>query len=133
MLHSTLDAFALRMQDKNSLSQDLGLLQAIDERLSVWGWQTSTGTRFAIVLDMWGREGQESIGMGIRDGDLKPAFKALQTAYIRLLMNPFYDPDEHTPMAAPHGRGKGMQITSKKFTREVERIGMAWKPGMTNI
>ena len=61
------------------------------------------------------------------------AFRALQTAYIRLLQNPFYMPDEHTPMAAASGTGKGSQITSRKFIAEVERIGMAWRPGLANV
>lgn len=51
-------------------------------------------------------------------------------AYIRLLQNPFYTPDEHTPMAAAGGKAKG-QITSKKFIAEIKRIGNVWKPGMT--
>ena len=57
------------------------------------------------------------------------AFRAIQTAYIRLLQNPFYVPDEHTPMAAKEGQGKGGKITSRKFIEEVDRIGMGWRPG----
>ena len=57
------------------------------------------------------------------------AFKALQTAYIRLLQNPFYVPDEHTPMAVASGKGKSGKITSKIFIEEVKRIGEVWKPG----
>lgn len=56
-------------------------------------------------------------------------FKALQSAYISLLQNPFFDPDEHTP---PHGRG-GKKITSRKFSAEVRRIGEAWYPGVSVI
>ena len=62
---------------------------------------------------------------------VQQAFKALQTAYIRLLQNPFYTPDEHTPMAVASGKGKGGQITSKRFIAEVKRIGELWKPGAT--
>jgi len=69
----------------------------------------------------------------MRDGDLKPAFKALQTAYIKLLQNPFYTPDEHTPAAISLGPDKGGMVRSKKFEREIERIGMAWRPGVTNL
>lgn len=58
------------------------------------------------------------------------AFRALQIAYIRLLQNPFYTPDEHTPMGA---KGKGGEITSKKFIAEVRRIGESWKPGMAVV
>ena len=57
------------------------------------------------------------------------AFKALQTAYIRLLQNPFYVPDEHTPMAIASGKGRGGKITSKRFIGEVKRIGEVWKSG----
>lgn len=62
------------------------------------------------------------------------AFKALQTAYVRLLQNPFYDPDQHTP-TAPNGeyRSGGTQITSRRFISEVKRIGEAWAPGITNL
>lgn len=71
-------------------------------------------------------------------------FRALQTAYIRLLQNPFYDPDEEAPMVttpAPAvtrgasdssnlngGRRKaGGEIQSRKFRAEVWRLGREWK------
>lgn len=57
------------------------MLQAIDERLSIWGWQTGTGTKFAIVIDTWGKEGRSGSSMessmvggrgrGLGDGDVK--------------------------------------------------------------
>lgn len=72
ILNASLDIFDLRARDKNRVDQDLGLLHAIDERLSVWGWETGTGIRFAIVLDMWGRQGIEGTGLGVREGELKP-------------------------------------------------------------
>lgn len=59
------------------------------------------------------------------------AFRTLQTAYIQLLQNPFYVPDDHTPMAA--GVGKGAAITSRKFITEVQRIGESWKVGMGSV
>jgi trafficking protein particle complex subunit 2 len=129
LLNASLDIFDLRSRDKNRVDQDLGLLHAVDERLSVWGWETGTGTRFAIVLDMYGRstvEGEAS-GIGVKEGELRPAFRALQTAYIGLLRNPFYVPDEHTVAAG------GGQIKSKGFIKEVERIGMGWRPGITTL
>lgn len=43
----------------------------------------------------------------------------MQAAYVRLLQNPFYDPDEHSP---PTGRG-GKKITSRRFTEDMKRIG----------
>lgn len=67
------------------------------------------------------------------DADLKVAFKALQLAYIRLLQNPFYVPDEHSPMAVKQGKVKGGEITSKKFLGEVRRIGEGWKPGLSTL
>ncbi len=62
------------------------------------------------------------------------AFKALQNAYVRLLQNPFYDPDEHTPVT-PNGefKGAGTQITSRRFVDEVRRIGEAWAPGVSSL
>ena len=146
LLNASLDIFDARSRDHNRVDQDLGMLQAIDERLSIWGWQTGTGARFAIVVDTWGKEGlrggeggvREGVGMrgsgrGVGDGDVRVAFKALQTAYIHLVQNPFYVPDEHAPMAVASGKGKGGQITSKKFIGEVRRIGELWKPGMNVV
>ncbi|KAL9131522.1 MAG: hypothetical protein Q9175_006746 [Cornicularia normoerica] len=132
LLNASLDIFDTRARDRNCVDQDLGMLQAVDERLSIWGWETGTGTRFAVVVDAWGNCGNKG-ARGLLDGDLKGALKALQTAYIRLLQNPFYVPDEHTPMAVASGRGKGGQITSKRFIEEVKRIGEIWKPGMSKL
>lgn len=62
------------------------------------------------------------------------AFRALQTAYIMLLRNPFYDPDEHSPVSANAEQRIGStQITSLKFIKEVKRIAEAWVPGVSNI
>ena len=54
------------------------MLQAVDERLSIWGWQTGTGTRFAIVVDAWGRSREQGNGLetsgsrrAVADGDVK--------------------------------------------------------------
>ena len=143
------------------------MLQIIDERLSLWGWQTGTGARFAIIFDAWGKEGRRggvaeggtAGSKGVVDGDVRlvsralrckailkgivcadkgvliggQAFKALQTAYVHLLQNPFYEPDDHTPMAVASGKGKSGQITSKKFIAEVKRIGESWKPGIGKL
>ncbi|KAI9749262.1 MAG: hypothetical protein M4579_006940 [Chaenotheca gracillima] len=141
LLSSTLDIFESRLPQKTA-DQDLGLLQALDERLACYGWATNTGVKFVIVVDMAGRPDSGNLAgrnsasglIGLRDADLKPAFKALQTAYIRLLQNPFYNPDEHSPLAQMHGGRTGnMQITSKRFINEVDRVGKAWAPGVTNL
>ena len=55
----------------------------------------------------------------------------MQTAYIQLLQNPFYVPDDHTPTADV--LGKRGAITSRRFIREIERIGESWKVGMSNV
>lgn len=49
----------------------------------------------------------------------------MQTAYIRLLQNPFYDPDEHCPV---NGKG-GKKIVSRRFVEDMRRIGEGWIPG----
>lgn len=46
------------------------MLQAVDERLSIWGWETGTGTRFAVVVDAWGKGGNRGT-RGLADGDLR--------------------------------------------------------------
>ena len=72
LLNASLDIFELRTGDRNRVDQDLGMLQAVDERLSIWGWQTGTGTKFAVIVDMWGKQGRPSTGLGIKGDDVKP-------------------------------------------------------------
>lgn len=46
----------------------------VDERLSIWGWETGTGARFAIIVDAWGRTGEIGGGKqskGLGDGNVK--------------------------------------------------------------
>ncbi|EMC97550.1 hypothetical protein BAUCODRAFT_67731 [Baudoinia panamericana UAMH 10762] len=135
MLNSCLDIFEARMPSK-TVGHDFGLLHALDERIAMYGWLTNTGVKLVIVVDMEGRtaptpEAGKTAILGLRNSDLAPAFQALQTAYIRLLRNPFYVPDEHDPKLHK-GRGS-LQITSPRFINEVDRIGKAWLPGMTAI
>ncbi len=78
MLNSCLDIFDIRQNNK-SIDQDLGLLQAIDERLAMYGWLTTTGVKFVVVVDMAGRPAPQdgervklAPVLGLRDSDLKP-------------------------------------------------------------
>lgn len=158
-----------------SLSGDYGLLHAVDERLAAYGYETNTGVKFVVVVDMRGRRidsaalpsssasstgaaagagagnnnssedakgaSGESGGLsaaarrgaaavvGLREGDMKPVFRAMQTAYVRLLQNPFYEPDEHAPLTG-HG---GKRIVSRKFGADMRRIGEGWTVGVTSL
>lgn len=93
--------------------------------------------KFVVVVDMRGRRidgavvegGRRTAGLGLREGEMKPVFKAMQTAWIKLLQNPFFEPDEHSP---PGGTG-GKKIVSKKFGEDMRRIGEGWTPGVTNL
>lgn len=72
--------------------QDFGLLQAIDERLAMYGWLTNTGVKFVIVIDMEGRpatlnETKINSAVGIRDADLKPVSSQTCPYEINILMN----------------------------------------------
>ncbi|KAH7356513.1 Longin-like domain-containing protein [Rhexocercosporidium sp. MPI-PUGE-AT-0058] len=138
LLSSTLDIFEARSKiNTNSgggLSGDYGLLHAVDERLAAFGFETNTGVRFVAVVDVRGRAvgggnmgggGGAGGGLGVREGEMKLVFRAMQAAYVRLLQNPFFDPDEHSP---PTGRG-GKKITSKRFADDMRRIGEGWTPG----
>ncbi|KAG2024457.1 hypothetical protein GB937_003648 [Aspergillus fischeri] len=137
-LNACLDIFEIR-QKKTSVGQDLGLLHAIDERLAAYGWLTTTGVKFLIVVDTIGqptRVGAESLGIGamatLRESDLKPA--PLQTAYVQLLQNPFYFPDDYTPTAkTTASSSNASQIVDRKFIAAVKRIGDTWAPGMTGL
>ncbi|KAI1453687.1 snare-like protein [Annulohypoxylon moriforme] len=136
---------------------DFGLLHAVDERLAAYGFETNTGVKFVAVVDMRGRfaagsaagfgagaggaGGERTMsmgvgagvrgGVGLREQELRVVFRAMQTAYVRLLQNPFYDPDEHAPLVPAAGGGK--RITSRKFAEEMRRIGEGWAPGVTSL
>ncbi|KAI0802718.1 Sedlin [Xylaria sp. FL0064] len=151
LLSGTLDVFEARSRHLATpggagggnllLSGDFGLLHAIDDRLAAYGFETNTGVKFVAVVDMRGRLAKNSTtttggrassaggfgGVGLRDNELKPVFRAVQTAYVRLLQNPFYDPDETTVLAG------AKRITSRKFGNEMRRIGEAWAPGVAML
>ncbi|KAL0942211.1 uncharacterized protein CTRU02_200096 [Colletotrichum truncatum] len=155
LLSSTLDVFELRHNSSNAnaagavtgsgsgLSGEIGLLHAVDERLAAYGWETNTGVKIVVVVDMRGRSvggggGNDVAGnaaakgrgaVGLREQELRVVFRAVQSAYVRLLQNPFYEPDDHSPIS---GRG-GRAIKSKKFEGDVRRIGEAWTPGVTSL
>lgn len=75
LLSSSLDIFEARLPHKTA-DQDFGLLQAVDERLAMYGWLTNTGVKFVIIVDMEGRpataDTKISAAVGLRDADLKP-------------------------------------------------------------
>lgn len=135
MLSSSLDIFEARLPEKTA-DHDFGLLQAVDDRLAMYGWLTNTGVKLVIVVDMEGRpadsnDGRSVNGVGVRDADFKPAFRALQAAYVRLLRNPFYDPDEHSPHAPNADQSaRSLQITSPMFINDIDYIGRSWYPGI---
>lgn len=138
ILNSSLDIFDIRTRAK-TLDQDLGLLHAIDERLAAYGWLTNTGIKFIIIVDMMGRPVEDDDKrkiqpvVGLRDAELKPAFRAVQTAYIQLLLNPFYTPEDRTPLQLANYEGRAAEITSKKFATELQRIGRVWYPGVASV
>ena len=124
------------------LTGDFGLLHAVDDRLAAYGFETNTGARFVVIVDMRGRRMDSALAAadgrdkrlagaaaGLREGEMRPVFKAMQAAYIQLMQNPFFDPDEHSP---PAGQG-GRKITSRKFDGDMRRIGENWTPGVTNL
>ncbi|CAI7618443.1 hypothetical protein N7533_004756 [Penicillium manginii] len=138
LLNSCLDIFEIRRKH-TSIDQDLGLLQAIDERLAAYGWLTTTGVKLLVIVDLFGQENAGagkptgSAVSGLRDADVKPAFRSLQSAYIQLLQNPFYSPDDHAPApgSAASAASNSLPISNPKFIAEVQRIGETWVPGAT--
>lgn len=138
LLNSCLDIFEIR-QKQTSVDQDLGLLHAIDERLAAYGWLTTTGVKLLVILDLIGHptpngieKQRGSVRSGSKDPDLKPVFRALQAAYIRLLQNPFYSPDDHVPtVKACATASNSLHIIDHKFIADVKHIGEAWAPDVS--
>jgi len=140
LLNSSLDIFEARLP-YGKADHDFGLLHAVDEQLAMYGYLTTTGVRLVIVVDMEGRmagseaESKNSALLGIRDSDLRPAWRAIHKAYVRLLRNPFYEPDG--PGAGVEGemvrRKAGFPIDSPRFVSEVRRVGVHWYPGIAGL
>jgi hypothetical protein len=87
LLSSTLDIFEARskanLTSGGGLSGDYGLLHAIDERLAAYGFETNTGTKFVVVVDMRGRavgemagSGKSMGGLGLKEGEMKAVSSA---------------------------------------------------------
>jgi hypothetical protein len=140
--------FAARASEK-TVTPDLGLLYAVDEELALYGYLTNTGVRIVVGVETASSSpslylaslskdkktvlSATAAGVGVRDSDLKPVFRALQDAYVRLLQNPFYDPDAvNSKEAVLSGKG-GVGIRNKAFIKEVERIGNTWRAGMKEV
>ena len=77
LVNSCIDIVNLR-QKQSPVEQDLGLLQALDERIAAYGWLTNTGVKFLILVDMAGRhmpDGSEKSKAtevsGLKESDLK--------------------------------------------------------------
>ena len=76
LLSSSIDVFENRLRSK-IVDQEFGLLQAVDERLAMYGWLTNTGVKLVIIVDMEGRkaavtDSRTNILTGLRDSDLRP-------------------------------------------------------------
>ncbi|KAK8018616.1 Longin-like domain-containing protein [Apiospora marii] len=148
LLSSTLDIFESRARhavaSNTLLSGDFGLLHAVDDRLAAYGFETNTGIKFVAVVDMRGRILSKSGaggGVGSPGGSVGgagtggaaasgtgPSSVVGATAYVRLLQNPFYDPEE----GAKAGQLQQKRITSRRFAEEMRRIGDKWVPGGVN-
>jgi hypothetical protein len=91
LLSSTLDVFELRAKHNAlngvGLTGDYGLLHAVDERLASYGYETNTGVKFVVVVDMRGQRVDASVvasagergriaasaagAVGLREGEMK--------------------------------------------------------------
>lgn len=85
MLSTCLDIFEARLPEKN-VGQDFGLLQAIDERLAMYGWLTNTGVKLVIIVDMEGRQSPANDTrtppvLGLKNSDLTPVSYAACLIY----------------------------------------------------
>lgn len=110
------------------------------------GFETCEFASFFHSLLMGGREREKRVSHSQKPRKItllthplsNKAFKALQTAYIRLLQNPFYTPsagpdEQHHAGGSRGGNNKSGEITSPKFIAEVRRIGEVWRPGMERV
>ncbi|EEH38026.2 hypothetical protein PAAG_00947 [Paracoccidioides lutzii Pb01] len=123
LLNSCLDLFEIRRKH-TSVDQDLGLLHAFDERFAAYGWLTNTDVKFLIIVDM----GAQPVS-GRDEKKVPPlTFRALQSAYIKLLQNPFYQANDGT---TPLGRttmftSEHLKTANNKFVQEIHHIGESW-------
>ena len=102
MLSTCLDIFEARLPEKN-VGQDFGLLQAIDERLAMYGWLTNTGVKLVIIVDMEGRQSPANDTrtppvLGLKNSDLTPVSYAIWFDVLSaqmLIILPFNRPFKH--------------------------------------
>ncbi|OJD21315.1 hypothetical protein ACJ73_07343, partial [Blastomyces percursus] len=118
LLNSCLDLVEIRRKH-TSVDQDLGLLHAFDERFAAYGWLTNTNVKFLIIVDMDG-----NVTSGVDKKKIAPlAFRALQTAYIKLLQNPFHQADDTNPVGRTTMFTEDFKTANNQFIREIQMIG----------
>ena len=88
LLSSCLDIFEARLPHKTA-DQDFGLLQAVDEKLAMYGWLTNTGVKIVVVVDMEGRpanalDSKAATAVGLRDADMKPVGRSWHVVMVSL-------------------------------------------------
>jgi hypothetical protein len=74
-----LDVFEARLKQGTVLAGDFGLLHAVDDRISVYGYETNTGVKLVVVVDMMGRkeevksddDGLRKKAAGVREAEVK--------------------------------------------------------------
>jgi hypothetical protein len=111
-MNTALDVFAARVPTKANDDSEFGLLYAVDDGCALYGWLTNTGVKIVVAV-----EGPVGEG-GVREGDIKNVFRSLQTSYISVVCNPFFDNDETRP------------ITSRRFVADVKRVAESWRPSV---
>ena len=138
LLSSCLDIFEARLPHKTA-DQDFGLLQAVDERLAMYGWLTNTGVKIVIVVDMEGKpanaaDSRVATAVGLRDADLKPVCSQLSIAAILLIINRHLEHcKQHTlcfcgtPSIALMSILQSQQMLSRRLARPRLRAGSSFR------
>ncbi|CAO1617254.1 unnamed protein product [Sympodiomycopsis kandeliae] len=128
--HSALDVIEERTASSRGAEQYLNLLLNFED-LAIYGFQTSTRTKFLVMLGL-----SDAV---VKDLDMITIFRAIHTSYLSHLCNPFHSIPS---TLLPHGKANHPSLPANEanlppnrkpiqgspmFERRMEKI-VGWKP-----
>jgi len=107
VVNTSLDVIEERVQSApKSPDMYLGLLYSMED-LRVYGYITNTKIKIVMVLNAYDTT--------LKDNDIRMMFSQLHQAYIKLVCNPFFNPESNSTISSKKFEQNVLDIVQKNF------------------